>query len=218
MKALVLAAIFIGALLLPSELSGQAPNDTVHSTALGFSYTVPTGWQRVDAQTTTPGVNWQAAQSATSTEEKEDVACMEIPFMARRANPDGVIIVVALPFACYGRPIQPADLPGFATGAAEGLEEQFEITDPIYATYSLAGHKFWIERARGTPNGHTAPIYAVEVTCAVLKRAAVCWMARAVDAAGLRAFERDAVKIDGDSAPALVPTGVFSPRPINSFY
>lgn len=209
MKALAMAMVLGAGGALAA---GQAPNGGVHSSDIGLSYTAPAGWETLDAQKTTSAARQQTTQTA-SEEQRKGVACVEVPLTARHGDPASVIVIVALPFDCFGQTITANDLPGFASGAEQGIKQHFEIVDPIDANYTVAGHAFWIERARATPKGFTAPVYTIEITCSVLKKAAVCWMAQASDAADLGAFEQSAIKIDGEDAPRLVPTDVFLKKP-----
>jgi hypothetical protein len=41
----------------------------------------------------------------------------------------------------------------------------------------------------------------------LLKKGAVCWMTMAADAESLKAFEQQAVTLEGDAFSALVPAG-----------
>jgi hypothetical protein len=106
-----------------------------------------------------------------------------------------------------------AQLPGFASGASEGLKQSFDMGEPVTANYALGSHTMWIERAKGTPKGHPELSYTVEITCGLLKKAAVCWMAMAADDTALRTFERGVVNLDGESSGALVPPTAFLKKP-----
>ena len=63
----------------------------------------------------------------------------------------------------------------------------------------------WIERAHATLKDHPELPFTVEIACGLLKKAAVCWLAVAGDDDALRAFERAAVILDGETLSALVP-------------
>ena len=134
---------------------------------------------------------------------------MQVVLTARHGDPPTVVVVDGLPFACYGQTLTDSDLPGFGSGAAEGLEQAFDISDPIEASYTIAGHKMWIERARAMLKGRSVPQYTVEIACTLLKKGVVCWMAQAADEAGLRIFEETSVILDGTPASALVPPDTF---------
>jgi hypothetical protein len=197
--------------------SGQAPAPAAapqpHASGLGFSYSVPRDWEVVDTQGNLPGVREQAGKNASSDEEKKGLACVQIALTARHGDPASVMVEVALPFDCFGEPMTEAQLPGFASGASEGLKQSFDMGEPVTANYSLGSHTMWIERAKGTPKGHPELSYTVEITCGLLKKAAVCWMAMAADDTALRAFERGAVDLDGESSGALVPPTAFARKP-----
>jgi hypothetical protein len=72
----------------------------------------------------------------------------------------------------------------------------------------------WIERAKGTPKGHPEISYTIEISCGLLKKAAVCWMAMAADDMALHTFERGVVTLDGGSSEALVPPTAFDKKPM----
>ena len=180
---------------------------------LGFSYSVPTDWEVVDAQGTLPRAKADADKNATTDEEKKGLACVQVALSARRGEPASVLVVVALPFDCFGQQITEKDLPGFADGASEGLKQSFDLGDPIHGNYTLGSHNMWIERGKGNPKGHPDLPYTVEIACGLLKKAAVCWMAMAADDAALRVFEQGAVTLDGEAADALVPANAFDNKP-----
>jgi len=102
------------------------------------------------------------------------------------------------------------DLPGFAAGASEGLKQNFNVSNPVYGDYTLGSHNFWIERAVGIPKSHPKSGYTLEMTCTVLKKAAVCWMTMAADDSSLRDFESSLVTLDGEPPLALVPINAFA--------
>jgi len=198
--------------------SGQAapPASTAaqqHASSLGFSYSVPGDWEVVDSQGKLPGVKEQADKNASSDEEKKGLACVQLALTARHGDPASVMVEVALPFDCFGEQMTEAELPGFASGASEGLKQSFDLGEPVTANYSLGSHTMWIERAKGTPKGHPELPYTVEIACGLLKKAAVCWMAMAADDAALRTFERGVVTLDGESSGALVPPTAFDKKP-----
>jgi hypothetical protein len=197
--------------------SGQAPAQAAaaqqHVSGLGFSYSVPGDWEVVDSQGKLPGVKEQADKNASSNEEKKGLACVQIALTARHGDPASVMVEVALPFDCFGESMTEAQLPGFASGASEGLKQSFDMGEPVTANYSLGSHTMWIERAKGTPKGHPELSYTVEITCGLVKKAAVCWMAMAADETALRAFEHGVVNLDGESSGALVPPTAFGKKP-----
>ncbi len=197
-----------------TPLLAQAPAAAVvHSSDLGFSYSVPSDWEAVDARTTLPGVQEQVTKNAATEEEKKGIACVQIALTARHGEPASVMVVMALPFDCFGQVMTDKDLPGFAEGASEGLKSSFDFSDPVFGSYSLGSHSMWIERAKGNPKDHPELKYTVEITCSLLKKSAVCWMAMAANEAALRTFENGAVALDGDAQPALVPVSSFDKKP-----
>jgi hypothetical protein len=191
----------------------SAPESKAHVSQLGFSYSVPTDWEVVDAQGTLPKAKAEADKNASSEEEKKGLECVQVAFSARRGDPASVLVAVALPFDCFGQQMSEKDLSGFAAGASEGLKQSFDVGDPISGNYTLGSHSMWIERTKGNPKGHPELAYTVEIACGLLKKAAVCWMAMAADDSALRVFEQGAVTLDGESADALVPPNAFEKKP-----
>jgi hypothetical protein len=213
------AIIVIAQAGVPQPMAAQTAQPSVHSPAqvenkdLGFSYSLPGEWEAVGATPALPAQQQKEEQKAPNAEERHGIACIDIPLTAQRGNPASVIVIVALPFKCFGQTIGFNDLPGFAEGAAEGLKRTLDIIEPITASYKLAGHRMWIQRSKATPKGKTAPEYTVEIDCTVLEKGAVCWLVQAADAAGLDAFEHAQVTLNGVNAGALVPKDVFVKNP-----
>jgi hypothetical protein len=214
----VMRAHFRITLLLISgaALMAQAPSPppvAAHSykSDLGFSYDLPSDWEVVDTQANLAQVKQQAAQNATSEDEKKGLDCVQLGLTARHGT--SVIVDVALPFDCFGKQVTDKDLPGFGEGASQGVKQGFDIGDPTYGWYALGSHNLWIERVIGTPKGQAGASYTVEIACAVLKKAAVCWMAMASDDATLKTFEHGMVSLDGEAPVALVPATAFDKKP-----
>ena len=141
--------------------------------------------------------------------EKKGLACIQIGLTARHGDPVSSIVQVALPFDCYGQPLAPNDLPSFAAGAAQGIKQNFDVGDPQSVSYALGAHSVWAERAQGTLKGQPDKHYTIEIACALLSTAAVCWQTLAADPAALAAFEQGLVTLESDSPVPLVPTGTF---------
>jgi hypothetical protein len=196
-------------------LAAQNPAaaSVAHPSDLGFSYSLPSDWEVVNATPTLSGVKEQAQQNASTEDEKKGVACVQIALTARHGGPGTVLVIVELPFACFGQTMSARDLPGFAQGASEGIKQSFDITDPVYGDYALGTHSMWIERAKGTPKGHPEAPYTVEIACTLLKKGAVCWMALAASDDALKTIEGGAVALEGDSPTALVPATAFEKKP-----
>lgn len=202
-----LALVFLA--LGCSPLSAQTPAPSaaappqVQNDDLGFSYGLPPDWDFVAPPPPPPPGPYPDLPPPA----KKGNACVQIALTARHGTPASVVVVIELPFDCYGQAMTASDLPGFGSGAQEGLKEAFEIADPIYGNYPLGSHNLWIERATGTPKGHPQPPYTFEIACTLLKKGAVCWMTMAADAESLKAFEQQAVTLEGDAFGALVPAG-----------
>jgi hypothetical protein len=210
---LVTAFLVLCCAPLLAQAPAAAPATQTHTSDIGFTYGVPADWEVVDTQPSLPVVKEQQSQAATTEDEKKGIACVQIALTARHGNPASVVVVVDLPFDCFGQTMSEKDLPGFASGASEGLKKTFEISDPVYGAYSLGTHSVWVERATGSLIGHPEVKYTIETVCSVLKKGAVCWMAMAADNAELQTFEKGAVTLDGEAPAALVPANAFEKKP-----
>lgn len=191
----------------------QASSVQSHASDLGFSYSLPSEWEVVAAPSSLAEMKQEQSQNATSEDEKKGVACVQLALTARHGDPASVVVVMELPFDCFGQAMSDKDLPGFAQGASEGLKQSFDINDPVYGSYVLGSHSMWAERAKGNPKGHPELPYTMEIACSLLKKGAVCWMAMAADDAALKIFESSPVVLEGDSSTALVPATAFEKKP-----
>jgi hypothetical protein len=198
-----------------TSLIGQTPaaSPESHTSNLGFAYSLPSDWEVVDSSATLPTVKQQAQQQASSDDEKKGVSCVQIALTAKHGDPASVLVVVQLPFACFGQSMSAKDLPGFAEGASEGIKQSFDVGDPVFGEYTLGSHEMWIERAKGTPKGHPEAPYTVEIACTLLKNGAVCWMAVASNDDALKVIEHGQVVLEGDTPAALVPSTAFNKKP-----
>jgi hypothetical protein len=196
-----------------APIAAQAPAIQTHTSEVGFSYSLPADWEVVDTKPTLPQVQQEVAKTAKSEDEKKGISCVQVALTARHGDPASVVVVVALPYDCFGQTMTEKDLPGFASGAAEGIKNTFDISDPIHGSYALGTHSLWIERAKGVMKDHAQMKYTVETVCSVLKKGAVCWMAMAATDDGLHTFEQGAVALDGEAPAALVPANAFQKAP-----
>ncbi|MGO8932976.1 MAG: hypothetical protein ACLPLZ_12830 [Terracidiphilus sp.] len=175
---------------------------------VGFSYSLPADWESV----ATPPVEKIVTPYPTLAAPKKGDACVEVALTAKHGTPASVVVVLALPFACYGQTMTASDLASFGGGAAGGMKQTFEITEPVEANYSLGSHTLWIERAKGTPKHRPENPFTFEIACTVLTKGAACWMTMAADAAALESFEQGTVSLEGDAPAALVPATAFLPN------
>ncbi len=173
---------------------------------VGFSYSLPSDWEFV-APPPAPKVEIPFPTLAA----KKGDACVEVVLTANRGTPASVVVVLALPFACYGQTMKASDLANLGMGAAEEMKQTFEITEPVEANYSLGSHAVWIERAKGTPKHRPENPFTFEIACTALEKGAACWMTMAADAASLQGFEQGIVILDGEAPVALVPANAFLP-------
>jgi hypothetical protein len=209
--------LFIALLALcGARLLAQAPSSSPamqpHSSDLGFTYNIPADWQVVPTPTLTDAQR-EAAKAAATDDEKKGISCVQIALNARHGDPASMVVIVALPFDCFGQQMSEDDLPGFASGASQGLDQNFNVSDPVYGDYKLGSHSMWIERTKGTPKNRPELKYTVEIACTLLKKGAVCWMAMAADDATLQTFEHGLVTLENDAPKALVPADAFAKRP-----
>jgi hypothetical protein len=224
MKSSLFTALLI---LCAARLMGQTPASTpapavqtpaqarvaqTHTSEIGFSYSLPLDWQVMDAKPMLPVVKQRETETATSEAEKKGIACVQIALMARNGNPPSIIEAMALPYSCFGQQFTDADLPAFAGGVAESLKKQFEISDAVYGSYKLGTHRLWIERAHGIAIANPEFKRTVEITCSLLQKGAVCWLALAADQESVETFERGAVTRDGATDAALVPADAFQEK------
>jgi hypothetical protein len=200
-------------LLFNAPLLAQAPTAQTHSSDIGFTFSLPSDWEVVDTTATLPALQKKVEGEASSDEEKKGAACVQVALTARHGTPASVVVVVDLPFDCFGRQMTEKDLPGFAAGASEGLKKAFDISGPVHGTYPLGSHNLWIERANGNVKGHPEVQYSVETVCSILKKGAVCWIDLSADPAALQVFEHSSVVLDADPPAALVPATAFDKKP-----
>jgi hypothetical protein len=190
----------------------QAPAARVHQDPIGFSYSLPSDWQVSDVAPALPIVRQQAEEAASTEEEKKGIACAQMAMTAQRGPPNSVVTIVTLPFACSGEQVSDQELPAIANGAAAGLKQRFDLSEPVFGAYALGKRSVWIERAKGAVKGKPGTHYTIETVCTILKKGTVCWMAVAVDDAALAEFENGPVVLDGISFKSLVPASAFDKR------
>ncbi len=195
---------------VPAKTPAGPPQ--TNNSDIGFSYSLPADWETVPEPPPPALLPDEIANPKLAIQKKGD-ACIQVAFTAKHGTPASVVVVVALPFACYGQTMIASDLPGFGSGAAEELKETFQVASPVQGKYSLGSHSVWIERARGTPKGHAESQYTFEMVCTVLEKGAACWMAMAADDASLQAFEQGNVSLDGEPPTALVPASALPNKP-----
>jgi hypothetical protein len=210
----ILAASLFALLCTPLLAQGpapaaNAPGNHTYSNPLGFSYVLPADWEAVDSRAAMPEVKEKTTPSGNAQTEKKGVACTQLDLTARHGDPRSVIDEVVLPLNCAGQPLTPNDLPGLGAGATEGIKQNFDAGDSQVATYTLGTHRLWAERVQGALKGQPDKHFTIEISCALLSKAAVCWMAMAADTASLAVFENAAVTLDDDPPSALVPAAVF---------
>ncbi len=188
-----------------------------HSSDIGFTYSMPADWEITETGPSMQAAQQQAANKATTEDEKKGMACAQMVLTARHGTPPSVVAVVALPFDCFGQVMTEKDLPGVAQGASQGISRNFDISGPSYGTYSLGNHSVWIERATGSVIDHPEIKRTVETVCAILKKGTVCWLMLAADDAALQTFEHSSVTLESDAPAALVPATAFDKKPPSEF-
>ncbi len=194
----------------PAATTAPAPPPQVDDTSVGFSFSLPSDWEFV-APAQAPKVE---IPYPTVIAPRKGDACIDIVLTAKHGSPASVVVVLDLPFSCYGQTMSSGDLVNFGAGAVEGMKQTFDLkTDAVEATYSLGGHSMWAERVHGTPKGHPENHYIFEIACTVLEKGAACWMTMAADWPDLKAFEQATVSLEGGTPAALVPEGTFPSKP-----
>lgn len=199
-------AAFAGVTLALPWLA-QAQRPRVKSDAIGFRYSLPEDWQAVTPQSAAPQPKIPASAPP---EVKRGIVCVQVPLTAWQGEPRSAVVVIALPFDCYGETLQEQDLPAWGSAWIEGLKAAFNFGNPVEATYRLAGHTMWIERVKAVPKEKPATAFTLETACTLLKKGAVCWMIEAADAESLNAFEKSPVTLEGSESRWLVPSHVFA--------
>ena len=198
---------------LLAQPHASAPAVQVHTSDIGFSYSLPADWEVVDLSSSLSAAQQQAQQKAESDDVKRGVACLQIVLNAHHGSPGSTVVVMALPTACVGAEATEKDLPGIAIAASQSIQQYFDVGDPVLGAYSLGSHSARIARAKGNPKGHPEIPYTVETVCSLLKKGAVCWMALAADDASLATFENGSVTLDNEAPSALVPAKAFVKTP-----
>lgn len=94
----------------PAAAGAPATPPKVQNSDLGFSYGLPSDWELVaPPPTAPPGPDPDLPPSA-----KKGNGCVEVALTARHGAPASVVVVMALPFDCYGQAIAASDLAGLA--------------------------------------------------------------------------------------------------------
>jgi len=208
---ILLLALFSAA--SPAHVSPAQPATGTRSSDVGFTYNVPNDWEVLGTPSTLAQAKSEASQNAATEEEKKGLACLEQILTARDLKSGSILSVEALPFACFGQQMTEDDLPGFAAAGPEGLKQNFDLGKSVTGSYTLGSHKMWVERTPATLKNHPELPFTVEITCGLLKKAAVCWMAVTGNDDALHAFERATVSLDGEPPAALVPPSAFDKKP-----
>src|SRR5271169_4897431 len=113
MKSQYLAMLLaLCAVPLMAQTPAPAADSQMDSDGLGFNYSMPAGWETV------PGPPPAAPSPDVIANPKlaivkKGTACVQVVFTAKHGTPASVVVIVALPFACYGQTMEASDLPGF---------------------------------------------------------------------------------------------------------
>jgi len=196
------SVIFAGCVTLFAQTHLPVALPQVEDVTLGFSSSLPSDWQGMATVQHKLDIPYPTAEAP-----RKGDACVQVDMTARHGNSGSVVVVLALPFDCYGQTMSAGDLANFGMGAAAGLKQTFAIVNAAQSKYSLGSHTVWIERADGTAKRRPENPYTFEIACTVLVKGAACWMTMAADAASLHEFEQQAVTLEDDSFDALVPAG-----------
>jgi len=173
---------------------------------------VPQDWTVVETAPSPEAVKTQPTQAPAALEQKRGSACIQVAETARHGDPSSVIVVVTLPFDCFGADNDRAGFAGVRLQRRGGPEAVFDIS--IRFTARILWAATALDRARqGNPKGKTEKQYTMEIACSLLQKGAVCWMTMAADEASLRAFEQGTVTLDGEAAAPLIPATAFDKAP-----
>src|SRR5580658_6140173 len=197
----------------PAAINPAAPvaPPEVKDTNIGFSYSLPAGWETEASAPAKPDVPYPTVEAP-----KKGNACAQAELTARHGTPFSVVVVVALPFDCYGQSLTNENMADFTAGASEGLKQTFEVTNTVMNNYALGSHTVWVERASGTVKGQPESKYTLEVACTLMVKGAACWMTMAADATDLQAFEQEPVTLEGDTFDAIVPSNAIPAPPASA--
>ncbi len=203
-------SIFIGSIVwMAIPLAAQAPALQALSSDIGFTYTLPADWEVTNANPAQPQAHGQAGKDAPGGVEKKGAACVQVALTAHHGLPASVIMAEALPDDCFGQTLTAKDLPGFASGASEGLKQTFDMESPVYASYPIGTHTMWAERVKSVPKKNPEAAYVIEIVCSILKKGGVCFMAMEADEAGMQVFDHSLVALEGEPAERLIPADAF---------
>ncbi|MGD0682228.1 MAG: hypothetical protein ABR990_09260 [Terracidiphilus sp.] len=201
----------------PSALDGTLlagpPVAKVHTSDLGFTYSLPSDWTVLSEHPTLPWEQQAAAKYAGSNKEKLDACTVDV-LTAGHPHPASIISISAMPFNCIGQYLTGDYLPSLGAGVSRGLQRSLTVANPAHNTYTLGTHNLWIERATVAPIEHPDQKGTLETVCGILSKAAVCWVAFAADDAALKTFEQGAVTLEGEAATALVPADAMTRKPL----
>ena len=198
----------------PAAVSARttAPAPQTNNSDIGFSYKLPAEWESVP-EPPPPAPSPEVIANSKLATVKKGTACVQVAFTAKHGTPASVVVVVALPFACYGQVMTAGDLPDFGAGARRNSRRPSML--PQMQSRANTG---WAAiacglSARREPPGPPQSECTFEMVCTVLEKVAACWIAMAADDVGLQAFEQGAVSLDGEPATALVPASAFPAKP-----
>ena len=216
MKQIILSGfVLLASLAGVAQTAGSAKAGSVaeaksYKSELGYSFAYPQDWVLMDTGASLPEVKQQAADEAKSDEGKQSANCAQMDMTLRHVSASGMIVAMALPFACYGQKLAPQDLAGFGGSVASGLSQAFDVQFSLTKTYRLGSHDLWVERDQATAKADATQSFLVETVCGLLDKAAVCWVGIVKDESDLATFENTAITLESDKPVGLVPAGVFT--------
>ena len=190
--------------------SQAAANSVAYQSDLDFSYTYTSDWDVVDTKPMMPALHMQTEDKAGSDPEKRAAGCVQIGLLLRRGDPASVVMAISLPWECLGKTYLNSDLPAFGGGVAKGLTRGFDVKDPVYGSYKLGTHYFWIERMEGTSKQHPEFHRTIEAACTLLKKGAVCMTGLLSNDADSAIFEQSRIALEGEAATQLIPANAFA--------
>ena len=178
MKNPVFATLLV---ICAAPLAGQtlaSAAASTHTDPLGFSFSLPAGWELLDMQPKLPVIRPALRERMPRRGRKEGsgLRSVAVHSASRRSTVGDLEVTLSLRLP-WDQMYTDKDLPDVGSGIAEGVKGSFNVVDPVYGIYILGSHRVWIERATGNFISHPDWKREFEAACTLLKSGVACWMA-----------------------------------------
>lgn len=80
---LLATVLALGSFPLLAQTHDPASAGVVHTSDIGFSYSIPADWEVVDTKPTLPAVQAEVAKTAKNEDEKKGIGCVQVALTAR---------------------------------------------------------------------------------------------------------------------------------------